>query len=198
MSDTGASYDTAHSFGAIPESQPAPATQTASSRSSTHNYGQALTLVGGAVSAYATYEAGKDNEAVHRFNAEQARIQASQAIQAGDFAISEREARERYIEGVTRAGFASQGVVVGAGTSAAVLRNEANVSAMDKMMIGLNARRQAYGHQAMAIDQERQGKAAMLKGETGAVATLLNTENQWRLEGDTSYTGARYSKGVGE
>ncbi len=212
MSDTGGSQaagmygpafsDTTSEAGmygpAYADTYTAPATQTPSSQGSTHNYGRALTLVGGAVTAYAKYEAGKDNQATARFNAEQARIQASQAIQAGDFAISEREARERYIEGGTRAGFASQGVVVGAGTSSAVLRNEANVSAMDKMMIGLNARRQAYGHQVMAIDQERQGNAAMRKGEMGAVATLLNTDNQWRLEGDTSYAGARYSKGVGE
>ncbi len=206
MSDTGGSQaagmygpafsDTTSEAGmygpAYADTYTAPATQTPSSQGSTHNYGQAMTLVGGTMAAYGEYEAGKENQATARWNAEQARIQATQAIQAGDYAISEREARERYIEGGTRASFAGQGVVVGAGTSAAVLRNEANVSAMDKMMIGLNARRQAYGHQVMAIDQERRGDAAMRKGEMEAASTLLSTGKEYRKEGLSS---SRYSDG---
>lgn len=176
MSDTGASTDAG--------------TTPATNDNSTANVGTYSTLLGGLLSAYGKYEAGQYNSKVAAFNADYARVQADQALQVGREAENERDLKERYIEGQTRSGFAAQGVVVGAGTSRAVLDSERASSEMDKQRIEINARRQAYGFQIRAADQDSRGKMAALTGETDAVQTLLHTESQYMLETDPSYKGS--------
>ncbi len=182
MSDTG--YSNSDS----PSNRPAGPANDASSDNG--NIGAYSTILGGLLSAYGKYQAGSYNKKVADFNADYARIQSDQAMAIGHEEQNARDLKERYIEGQTRSGFAAQGVIVGAGTSRAVLDSESAMSAMDKQRIEINARRQAYGFQVRAADETARGNMAMLQGETGAVETLLHTEAQYQLEEDPSYKGS--------
>ncbi len=196
MSDTGGSFSAASSgYSGDPNSGTyGPAFMgTASTQASTHNYGQALTLVSGLTKAWSQNQAGEANNATAKYNASRARIQEGQALEEGNAAKAQREAEFRLTQGSTRAGYADQGVIVGAGTSREVMRQQARANAIDQQRIELNARRQAYGHELIALDQERRGGMEALAGKTEAISTLVGTASRYRAEEDSSYHGTRFS-----
>lgn len=193
MSDTGASSEVGgYSNSTTPSNRlSGPA---AAETDSSPNVGMASTLVGGLTKAFGIYESGQYNKKVAEFNAEYARIQAKQVMQAAQMEQGKREMKERYIEGQTTSGYAAQGVVVGAGTTRAVMAGERAVAEADRMAIEVNARRAAYGYQVSAQDQDARGTVAAAEGTTGAVSTLLNTVSQEEIESDPSYSGSKRTR----
>lgn len=158
---------------------------------STFNSGPYMTAAGGLLGAYGSYTAGKANRRVARFNAEYARMQAEQARQSAGFQEAQVEGRTREVAGSMRASQGASGTVVGAGTNRAALDAVQGASEMDKLLIEINARRQAYGYQVAAVDQTIRGDMASQAGNMGAIETLLNTGSSIELERDPSYSGAR-------
>jgi hypothetical protein len=148
-----------------------------------------ITAAGGILSAYGHYKSGRYNQAVARYNASLARIQAAQALEAGRQGENVRDLKSRLAQGEIASNFAGQGVVVGAGTSRAVMDTEASLSEMDKLMIGINARRSAFGYQSAAAEQEQRGEFARREGDANAISTLLDTGAQLELQSDRAYQG---------
>jgi hypothetical protein len=176
MYDTGGGY-----------SDPAPT--AAAPTSGGFNASPYITAAGGILSAYGHYRAGRVNLAIARHNAALARIQAAQALEAGRQAENVRDLKSRLAQGEIASNFAGQGVVVGAGTSRAVMDTELALSEMDKLMIGINARRSAFGFQSAAAAQEQRGEFAQKEGDMAAISTLLDTGAQLELQSDRAYYG---------
>jgi glutamine amidotransferase PdxT len=82
----------------------------------------------------------------------------------------------------TNVAFASQGVVAGAGTAGAVLATEQATSEMDQLMIRTNARRQAFGYQVAAANNDFQANNAASRGTSQAFKTLLDTGGKAELD----------------
>lgn len=144
--------------------------------------GGAATIAGGAASAYSSYTAGQDNKNILRYNATLARLQAGQAIGAGEQEAGRNLQQLRAEQAKTNVAFASQGVVAGAGTAGAVLSSEEAVSEMDRLMIRTNARRQAFGFQTVAANDDFQANNAASRGTSQAIGTLLDTGAKVALE----------------
>ncbi len=151
------------------------------------NAGPYMTLAGGLTSAWSQYSAGRESRKMARFNAEQQRIQAAQTLAAAKFQENQRDGATRVAEGSVRASQAAGGTVVGAGTNRAVIDSIEGASAMDKMLMEINARRQAYGYRVAAAGTQYEGELAALQGEAGAVSTLLDTGGRMELQNDRKY-----------
>ena len=130
--------------------------------------------LGSIMSAYGSYESGVNTEKVDRYNAQLLRLQSDQVLEGGEYQAGVQDTRLSLLAGRQEAGFAGQGVTVGAGTSAAVLASSENVSDQDKMMIRLNARRQAFGMDTQANSLEMQGELARRAGNFGAAASIIS------------------------
>ncbi len=128
---------------------------------------------GSLLSAYGAYEAGQSNSAIYRFNADYARTQAEQTLQSGEYIAGVSDLKETQLAGTQAAGFAGQGVVSGAGSAGTVVDASAAMSEQDKAMERLNARRQAYGFEVAASNDDFQGDMAKRLGNMQAGASLL-------------------------
>lgn len=137
--------------------------------------GNSTTALGGLTTAWGQFSAGRANQRLARINAAQARQQASESLQAGQFSSNRALSQENQQEGAMKAAQAGGGTVVGAGTSAFAQASSRAGSNMDRYLIELNARRQAYGYQSKAAIDTFQGKQAQVAGDLGAAETLLNT-----------------------
>ncbi len=144
------------------------------------------TAAGGLAKAYAQDQAGKGNQRLARTNARLARVQADQALQAGEFAASRVAAKERVLEGAERAAQGSSGTVVGAGTSRLVAKADEFASIADRQMIQLNARREAYGFRSKAAIDEFEGRLARRSGQLAALQTIGETGTQMYRNRDRS------------
>lgn len=153
--------------------------------------GMALTAAGALTSAYGTYLSAKYNRHALERNAQMARMQAQQAIQAGQFAANRVTTRERQIEGQERSSAAAGGVVVNAGSNKAVQASTESAGAMDRYMIELNARRQALGFNMRAVGDESQGRLEQLNATQQEGATAANAAGMLWLESDPNFTGFR-------
>ena len=137
-----------------------------------------LMAAGIGMQMYGQYRAGKANTAIARANEAYARMQAAQAIDAGEFAANQADVHETALAAHQAAGFAAQGVVSGAGTAGDVVKSSAVVSDADKAMIRMNARRQSYGLTAQANMYQTQGDMATKGANLGMAATLLSGAGQ--------------------
>lgn len=169
----------------------AASTPAASQPAQNNGVAMGATAIGGLTSAYAQYSAGQYNKKIGRINAELARTQGSQAEQAGALAANRLEGRERLVEGADAASAAAGNTVVGAGTNRAVIESNRSATAMDRYMIELNARREAYGYRVRATGDEMSADMAGRTGDMGAASTLINTAADEWLESDSSYQGHR-------
>jgi hypothetical protein len=156
--------------------------------------GGAATAGSGVAGAYSSYQAGRANRSLDRYNATLARTQETQALQAGEFKAGQVDLQARQLQGATRAAQGASGTVIGAGTNASVLNSEQAMSEMDKLMIRTNARRQAFGFAVTAANDDNQGNLAYRAGVQGAVGTLLNTGAQEALNYQRYQAG---KKGLG-
>lgn len=156
------------------------------------NYGgMALTAEGAFTSAFGTYLASKYNRRMLGLNAEMARQQAQQALQAGQFAANRLTTRERQIEGQQNAAAAAGGTVVGAGSNRAARASAQSAGAMDRYMIELNARRQALGYNMRAVSDEGQARLEKLQATNSIASTVANAGAMEWLESDPQFGGFR-------
>ena len=150
---------------------------------------------GGISTAIATFEAGKMSQSLARFNANYAKTQADQAVQAGNFAAVRRQVVGNLQEGQTIARQSNSGTVANAGSNRAVIASQEAGTAQDRYLLQLNAGRQAQALQVRAAGDVLTGEQAKATGEMGALSTLLNTgSNEW-LESDPTWD-PRYGRGV--
>jgi hypothetical protein len=147
----------------------------------------AITAMGGVTGALAAYGAGKVNAHIARDNATMADVQAGEAVAAGEYEAGKARLKGRQVEGMARAGEAGQGVVVGAGTSGAILQDTERASAMDALLIKRNAARQALGYQLRAGADRMTADAAESAGKEKAFATLLNAGSEMWMESEPNY-----------
>lgn len=151
--------------------------------------------VGGAASAYSMFEAGKTSQSLARFNANYARMQADQAVQAGGFAAARRQVVANQLTGRTVAEQGASGTVAGAGTNRAVTASQDAGTASDKYLLEVNASRQSNAMQVRAAGDDFTGQQDRSAGEMAAMSTLLNTgSNEW-LESDPTWD-PRFGRGV--
>ena len=130
-------------------------------------YGQ---IKGGNAAKQAGEEAGK-LEDYNAFVEEQA---AKDAETRG--ALDEQQFRQqiRGTIGKQRAGFASQGVDVGAGSALDVQADAAYLGELDALTIRNNAAREAHGYRVEAERAKRRGKYARLTGQQAQAASRIN------------------------
>lgn len=160
---------------------------TGAPAASSGGYGYAggiATAAGGIASAYATYKSGQTQKKIARFNARYAKQQAAQAIQAGEFTANRVAQHERQVEAAGRAAAASSGVVAGAGSQHFIAESNRAAADMDRRMIDLNARREAYGFTVKAQGDTIAGRLAESSANAGAVSTLLNTGSKLWMQSD--------------
>ena len=184
----GLAYDVGGA-GELDPSTIQPANATKPPASAPVNGAPYITGAAGLTSALSQLQAGRINSSIDNYNANLARLQASQAVQAGGLQEAQEAGRQRQREGATAASFGAQGVQ--GGTAATTLASSRNMSAMDQLMIETNARRQAYGFQVKAAQDQLAGTLAQVKAKTGAASTILATGAQEELE-QTGYQGIRY------
>lgn len=170
--------------------------ETTATATSGNGAAQGVTALGGATSAFAAYTSAQYNKRVARQNAALARMQAVQAVQAGEYAKNRVALRERMIEGQQSGAAAAGNTLVGAGSNATARTASQGASAMDQYLIELNARREAYGFQVKAAADSAAGRMSQQEGTMGITETLLNTGSQEMLEADPNYAGFR-GRGVG-
>lgn len=134
-----------------------------------------MTALGGATKAYGSYEAGQTNARLARYNASVEQMQSNYAIQAGKSQEAVEDLKARRIAGSLSASQTGQGVVVGAGTGAAVAKSSENMTEMDKLMIDINASRKAFGYQVHAFDYGMRAEEDERRGTMGALTSLMDT-----------------------
>lgn len=136
-------------------------------------YGAAIGYTAGAAN-----QAGKAAQSLHGFNRAVRQIEADQLLQTGEYEAGIQDIKGKILQDKQRAGFAGQGVVVGAGTTQAVIDSTAAMSDADKMMIKLNARRAAFGALVGAENENMQGNLARMQGEQQAVSSVIGGVTQ--------------------
>jgi hypothetical protein len=137
-----------------------------------------FTALGGVNQAFSSYQAGQANKSIARFNATNDRMQAEQAMQAGSTEQARAATKEQILKGAQTSAFAGQGVVTGAGTARTVVAASEAASEMDRLMIGINARRQAYGYRVRAADEMFAGREAAIQGNEAALGSLMRVGGQ--------------------
>lgn len=121
-----------------------------------------------AARARGEYESG-----IAQTNATIARIQAKQALEAGDVMASRANTKTRSIVGSVRAQQGASGIDINSGSSALVRNSVQAAGAEDELTIRTNAARRAWGYETEAIENTYRGQFAKLTAESEADQTLL-------------------------
>ena len=135
--------------------------------------GAVAAVAAAGVTAYASYESGKQQDKVAEANARMAEYQAKQAKQAAEVRATQyaREAKRRMSS--MRAGFSVSGVATTEGTPLLVLMESAEESAKDELRIRRGGEQTAWGLLQEANIQRLKGQSAAQQGALGAGASLL-------------------------
>ena len=148
-----------------------------------------MTAIGGVGQADQAQSAGQRNKAIDTFNANNARIQADQAIQTGGYEAGNREIRGEIVRGAEQGAAAGGNTVATAGTNRTVQAGTTATSRMDQMMLEINASRAAFGYQVKAANMDFQAKQAGVAGNEAALAALIKSGAAEEQEGDPNYKG---------
>lgn len=116
---------------------------------------------------------GAYEESIARTNATIARLQAKQAIDAGNALASKKNLETRSVLGAVRAQQGASGIDVNSGSSRVVRSSIANAGATDELTIRNNAARQAWGYETEAIESGFKGQFAKLTATAEADQSLL-------------------------
>jgi hypothetical protein len=113
-------------------------------------------------------------------NAGYSDAEAQDALSRGREAVSRLRMDARATVGASRASMAAQGLDLGSGSAADVLKDTAAVSELDRLTIENNAKREAWGYHVEAAGQRYQagnlrqaGRNAARAGRFGSGLTLL-------------------------
>lgn len=137
--------------------------------------GMGMQAAGGILGAYGSIQSGNANQRLAEREADVLEYRASLAEEQGKFGAESVRKQGKAIQGAQKTGYASQGVVVGDGSSGQVLEQTAKLSEQDALQIKLNAAREAWGMREQAKVTRYQGDLAKLKGRLDAIGGLLGT-----------------------
>lgn len=128
---------------------------------------------GSGIQAYAQAEAGKTNQRIADYNADQLDAQARDAIVRGDSAANVRRIEGRGVIGTQKVAFASQGVLIGDGSAADVEYDTLDRIDQDVVGIKTNAALTAWGYGNQASIMRYQGQMAHRAGNMAALSTII-------------------------
>lgn len=178
---------------------------TSAPSTGTNWVGNSTTAIGGLTTAWGQFSAGRANQRLARINAADARRQAAESLQAGQFASNRVLSQQGQEQGAMKAAQAGGGTVVGAGTSGIAQASARAGSNMDRLLIQLNARRQAYGYQSKAALARYEGDQATRAGALSGLQTIMGAGNKlWEnsakaddlTKGPVGYGGGQNLEGV--
>lgn len=133
----------------------------------------ALMVAAAAVSAYASYETGRQQKKAADYNAQMADYNAKIALDAArakEDAYSRDAARKL---GAIRQQYAASGVEPTAGTPLTVLMESAQEAEKDKLRIRAGGEAESWAYRSEANLARMQGKSAYTQGTLGAGSSLL-------------------------
>ena len=134
-----------------------------------------LIVAGGAMQASAQAQAGKANQRIADFNADQADAQARDAIARGDQAANTRRIQGRQLVGTQKVGYAAQGVQIGDGSAADTVYDTLTRTDQDVVQIKTNAALEAWGYRQSAKIGRFQGATSKAIGNMNAAGTIIGT-----------------------
>jgi hypothetical protein len=135
----------------------------------------AATAIGGGIKAFGQVQAGRQNDAIAKANANSLEMSAKDAEARArlDGEILRQQIAERV--GQQRAGFAAANVDISRGSAANLSIDTAGIGELELNRTLNNAAREAYGMRTQAAITRAEGKNAKAMGYLGAGATLLTT-----------------------
>lgn len=136
------------------------------------------------VSAYSSVEAAKSSadalrlrgeadKFVYDTNARVSEMQAQDALQRGDKAVTQVKRQVRQTVGAQRAALAAQGVDVNEGSAVDLQAETAGFGALDALTIKNNAYREAWGYKTQALQSSLRGELALSSSRVQANNTIL-------------------------
>jgi hypothetical protein len=131
--------------------------------------------VSGAMSGYATYQAGKSEEEQLAFERDRARQLAIDATTRGASDSARAAAAGTNAVSENQVALAGSGVDVQSGTALDILEGTRAASALDVETIRNNARREAWGHKTQADQFEYGRKMAQYNRQTSVLGSFLGT-----------------------
>lgn len=146
-------------------------------------------LIGGAVSAFGSYESGQAQSQAAAYQSQVAANNATIAqqnarvdIQAGETAATNKGLETRAKVGAQRAGQGAAGVDPNSGSASQVQAGTKQIGMLDALTLRSNAAKQAYGQQVAATSDTAQSQLdtaessqAAEAGDIGATGTLLSS-----------------------
>ncbi len=129
----------------------------------------------GLLGAFSAVQTGRADSTIEKFNASVADMQARAAKDAGNFESNRMLAAGRQMVGEQQAGFAGQGVLVGAGTAGKVVDQTAQDAQADAAMIRNNAYLEAWGFKTQARAARYRAQLARSGGNQRAIGSLLTS-----------------------
>lgn len=137
--------------------------------------GTALTIGGGAISAYSTYQNGKAQARAANETAMQQEKAAREAVAAGERENDLQRRRVGQLQGENRAALAANGVDVNSGAAIELLNDTKWQAEEDAFAIRENATRSANAYGQQAANSRADGASAKSAGMFGAIGTVLGT-----------------------
>lgn len=134
----------------------------------------AASALGAGMSAYSSYQSGKNQQKIADYNAKVQEIQAQDARARGGFEANQKRREVAAVLGQQQAQLAANGVETSSGTALTLASDTAWAGEMDAKTIEVNALRAAYGYEQEAVGTRLQGKAAMRNARGEAYGSLLS------------------------
>lgn len=144
------------------------------------NAALAASALGSVMTAYGSYQSGKNQAKVAEFQAKQANANAEAALEEGRVAEAQQRRKVAQTMGTQRASLAASGADISDMDSSAqsILGDTAQWGDYDARMIRYNSEMQAWNYKNQAAQHRAEGKMASRAGAIGAGASLLSGASQ--------------------
>ena len=151
--------------------------------------GLGASLAGGILSAFGSYQTGKNQQAMYNYQAQVARINAQidrqnadWSYHKGDIEAQQYGMKAAQQRGAIRAAQGASNIDVNSGSAVEVQRSQEKLKNIDLGQIRENAAKTAYDWQVKAVMDENQaglyqyaGENAMQAGKIGAFSSILGS-----------------------
>ena len=137
--------------------------------------GVAVAVVGGAFSAYGTYEQGQASKATANYNAKLAENEAKAKEQQAHVESQQMQKQKERLIAAQRAGFAKGGAVITEGTPLLLMAEQAGEAELDILNQQRNRAMEATSLKSEATLQKYQGKQTARAANIQAAGTVLST-----------------------
>ena len=135
----------------------------------------AVTVIGGAITAYSQHEAGKAAEATGKYNAKLAENEAKAKEQQAHVESMQMQKQKERLQASQRAGFAKGGAVITEGTPLLLMAEQAGAAELDILNNQRNRAMEVVSLKSEASMSRYQGKQAARAANIQAGATVLST-----------------------